>query len=175
MGKARRPITASPLSPNHSAPRHPTGQIPGEPTEAHQPRRDFNRAVNRIIDSTIASCSCLGASLQIKKKGGGRLLEEGLGKRGCASRFLDLWWEGATSVYRPGRSPSPFVVCRALLRLLKKHWLQFVIFTIFSRDLPNAFITSGTDVVITTNNANCNRFLMLDAAHNSIAACLTSL
>jgi len=49
MGKARRPITASPLSPNHSAPRHPTGQIPEESTEAHQPRRDFNWAVHRII------------------------------------------------------------------------------------------------------------------------------
>ena len=48
----RRPITASPLSPNHSAPRHPTGQIPEESTEAHQPRRDFTRAVHRIIDNT---------------------------------------------------------------------------------------------------------------------------
>ena len=49
MGKARRPITASPISPNHSAPRHPTGQIPEESTEAHKPRRGFNRAVHRII------------------------------------------------------------------------------------------------------------------------------
>ena len=38
MGKARHPTTASPLSPDHSAPRQPTGQIPEEPTEAHQPR-----------------------------------------------------------------------------------------------------------------------------------------
>ena len=46
--KAWRPTTASPLSPNHSAPWHPTGQIPEEPTETHQPRRDFTRAVHRI-------------------------------------------------------------------------------------------------------------------------------
>ena len=50
-GKARRPITVSPLYPNHSAPRHPTGQIPEEPAEAHQPRRGFNRAVRRYIDT----------------------------------------------------------------------------------------------------------------------------
>jgi len=30
--------------------RHPTGQIPEESTEAHQPRRDFTRVVHRIID-----------------------------------------------------------------------------------------------------------------------------
>ena len=54
MGKARRPITASPLSPNHNAPRHPTGQIPEESTEAHQPRRDLNRTVHRIIGSVEA-------------------------------------------------------------------------------------------------------------------------
>ena len=53
MGKARRPITASPLSLNHSTPRHPTGQIPEDPIEAHEPRRDFNRAVHRIIDGRL--------------------------------------------------------------------------------------------------------------------------
>ena len=52
MGKAPRPITTSSLSPNHSAPRHPTRHIPEEPTEAHQPSRDFNRAVHRTIDIT---------------------------------------------------------------------------------------------------------------------------
>ena len=34
-----------------SAPRHPTGRIPEESTEAHQPRRDFTRTVHHIIDS----------------------------------------------------------------------------------------------------------------------------
>ena len=51
----RRPITASPLSPNHSAPRHPTGRIPEESTEVHQPRRDFTRVVHRIIDTSCHS------------------------------------------------------------------------------------------------------------------------
>jgi len=39
----------APFPPNHSAPRHPIGLIPEEPTEAHKPRRDFNRAVHRTI------------------------------------------------------------------------------------------------------------------------------
>jgi len=62
MGEARRPITVSPVSPNHSAPRHPIGQIPEEPTEAHKPRRDFKRAVHRTIYKEVwASAGVQGA------------------------------------------------------------------------------------------------------------------
>jgi len=41
----------------NSDPRHPAGQIPEEPTEAHQPRRDFNRAVQHIIYTKKATLS----------------------------------------------------------------------------------------------------------------------
>ena len=47
----------APFFPNHSVPRHPTGLIPEEPTEAHKPRRNFNRAVHRTIYKSQAGPS----------------------------------------------------------------------------------------------------------------------